>query len=98
MERIRPTLFLFVIVAGALLAACGGGTAPTGTWTPQAPLPDLRPDSTAVVVKPHALAFAGIGKKFAKKIVVSEKAYSGKFVEHGTCKGVAKALPLSGSG
>lgn len=98
MERIRPTLFAFVIVAGALLAACAGGTPPAGVWGPQAPLPDLQPDATAVAVKPHALSFAHTGKTFAKKVVVSEKAYAGKFVEHGTCKGIVKAFPLSGSG
>ncbi|HEY1977732.1 MAG TPA: SMP-30/gluconolactonase/LRE family protein [Candidatus Baltobacteraceae bacterium] len=100
MERIRPTLFFIAIVAGALLAACGGGSAPAGFFSSGSPLPGLRlsPEAVTVVVKPHALSFSSLGTSFAQKVVVSEKGYKDKFVEHTTCKGIAKAAPLSGEG
>lgn len=97
-ERVRRTLFLIVVAAGALLAACGGGTSPSVFFSPGAPLADLAPESVAIRVKPHALSFDSYGATFTKKVVVSEKGYAGKFVEHSTCKGVVKASPLSGKG
>jgi hypothetical protein len=99
-ERIRPTLFFIVVAAGALLAACGGGASPAGFISSGAPLPELalQPEAVRVAVKPRALSFKGIGKSFLEKVVVSEKAYGGKFVAHSTCTGIAKASPTTGKG
>lgn len=96
----RPTLFVIVVAAGALLAACGRGALPAGFLTSGAPLPELalRPEAPKLAVKPRALSFKRIGKSVLQKVVVSEKAYAGKFVAHSTCKGIAKASPMSGKG
>jgi hypothetical protein len=97
-ERTRLTLWVIIVAAGALLAACGGGASPVGLLSSGSPLPELQPAAAIIGAKPHALTFGGVGKTFAKKVVISEKSYAGKFVEHSTCKGVAKASPLSGNG
>lgn len=98
MERVRPTLFVIVVAAGALLAACGGGTSPAGLFSSGAPLPELQPQAVKVTVKPRSLTFDTYGTTFTKKVVVAEKGYTGKFAEHSTCKGIVKLSPLTGKG
>jgi virginiamycin B lyase len=103
--------FALVALAMATATACGGhqgagaGSAMLPAYGPTssggaaaAPVANIDSNKSKISIVPAKLDLSGLGRTYARTVIVSEKGYTGKFTSVSRCKDVAAFSPAFGQG